>query len=429
MNTEQIYQLFLMYPKVETDSRNISEGCLFFALKGETFNGNRFAADALKKGAAYAIIDEPEFNTSGKTILVKNVLKALQDLANYHRQQLGIPVLAITGSNGKTTTKELIAAILSTKYKISFTQGNLNNHIGVPLTLLQMDRSTELGVVEMGANHPFEIGELCTIAEPDFGIVTNVGKAHLEGFGSFETIKKTKAELYEHVKTKGGTIFYNSDNPVLTELVSDYPNKVSYGVKNAGFTGQPVLSSPFIQAKINFPEGVLHLNTHLTGHYNFENVLAAACIGNYFEIDPSQIQTAVENYRPQNNRSQLIEKNGLKIIMDAYNANPTSMMASIESFVSVFQSPRFLILGDMLELGEQAMKEHSAILSQTKKYHFKAVFLVGPLFKKAGLSYSYNTFSDSEELCRFLTHNPIQKGAVLVKGSRGIHLEKLLDIL
>lgn len=429
MTTEQIYQLFLLHPKVETDSRNISEGCLFFALKGEKFDGNRFAADALRKGAAYAIIDEPEVNTSGKTILVKNVLKTLQHLANYHRKQLGIPVLAITGSNGKTTTKELIAAILSTKYNIAFTQGNLNNHIGVPLTLLQMDRTTELGVVEMGANHPYEIGELCAIAEPDFGIVTNIGKAHLEGFGSFETIKKTKAELYEHLKKKGGTIFYNSDNPVLTELVAGYTNKVSYGVKNSGFRGQPVLSSPFIRAEVNFHKGVFHLNTQLTGHYNFENVMAAACIGNYFEIDPVQIQAAIKNYRPQNNRSQLIEKNGLKIIMDAYNANPTSMKASIESFVSVFQPPRFLILGDMLELGDQAMDEHSTILNQTKKYHFEAVFLVGPLFKEAAQNYSYNTFSDSEELCRFLTRNPIQKGAVLVKGSRGIHLEKVLEVL
>ena len=383
----------------------------------------------MKKGAAYAIIDEKEFNTSEKTILVKNVLKTLQELANYHRKQLGIPVLAITGSNGKTTTKELIAAILSTKYEISFTHGNLNNHIGVPLTLLQMDRTTELGVVEMGANHPYEIGELCTIAEPDFGIVTNIGKAHLEGFGSFETIKKTKAELYEHVIKKGGTIFYNSDNPVLTELIAGYPNKVSYGEKNAGFTGQPVLFTPFIHVIVNFPKEVLYLNTQLTGHYNFENILAAVCIGNYFEIDPLQIQIAIKNYHPQNNRSQLIEKNNIKIIMDAYNANPTSMKVSIESFVAIFQPPRFLILGDMLELGEMAFDEHSDILVQTKKHHFEAVLLVGPLFKEAAQNYPYNTFSDSNELCRFLTHNPIQKGSVLVKGSRGIQLEKVLEVL
>ena len=429
MTIEQIYKFFKAHPKVITDSRKIEKGCLFFALKGDKFNGNQFANDALKKGAAFAFIDEKEYNTSEKTILVENVLQKLQELALFHRNQLGIPILGITGSNGKTTTKELISAVLKEKYRVAFTQGNLNNHIGVPLTLLSMNKNTEIGVVEMGANHPYEIGELCAIADPDFGIITNIGLAHLEGFGSFETIKKTKAELYEHLKRKGGTIFYNNDNPVLQELVGVYSQTVSFGKTDADFTGEPVSSPPYLHAKVNFPKGILYLDSQLTGEYNFENIMAAACIGNYFQVEPLKIRAAIKNYRPQNNRSQLIEKNGLQIIMDAYNANPTSMQASIESFVSAFQQPRFLILGDMLELGEQSLAEHISILEQTKKHPFEAVFLVGPVFKEAARSSSYFTFSDVAALCTHLAQNPIKKGSVLIKGSRGIQLEKVLDYL
>lgn len=429
MTTEQIYKIYLANPKVITDSRKIEVGCLFFALKGDKFNGNQFAEEAVKKGAAYAVIDEEKYCISDRTIVVENVLQTLQDLARYHREKLGIPIIGITGSNGKTTTKELIANVLAKKYNITFTQGNLNNHIGVPLTLLQMNKNTEIGVVEMGANHPFEIGELCSIANPDFGIITNIGRAHLEGFGSFEVIKKTKAELYEHVKKRSGTVFYNSDNPVLKEMVNGYPRKVSFGKTTADLTGQPVESPPFLHVKVNFPKGVLYLNTQLTGGYNFENVMAAACIGFYFQVDPLKIQEAIRNYQPQNNRSQLVEKNGLKIIMDAYNANPTSMQASIESFVTMFPSPRFLVLGDMLELGLQSEEEHVSILEQTKKHPFEAVFLVGPIFTKAAQNFPYFTFPDSGELCSYLTQNPIETGTVLVKGSRGIQLEKVLEIL
>lgn len=429
MTVEQIYKLFKKHPKVVTDSRNILQDCLFFALKGDRFNGNKFAEEALEKGAAFAFVDEKEYQTTAKTIFVDNVLQTLQQLAHFHRIKLGIPVIGITGSNGKTTTKELISAVLSEKYQVTFTQGNLNNHIGVPLTLLSMNQNTEIGVVEMGANHPYEIGALCAIADPDFGIITNIGRAHLEGFGSFETIKKTKAELYEYLKKKGGTIFYNSDNPLLQELVGNYTKTVSYGRKSAEFTGEPVSSPPYLHAKVNFPKRALYLTTQLTGHYNFENLMAAACIGSYFQIDPLKIQAALKNYRPQNNRSQLIEKNDLKIIMDAYNANPTSMQASIESFVSMFHSPYFLILGDMLELGEQALKEHISILLQTKKHPIEAVFLVGPIFKKAAQNFPYFTFSDSDELCRYFVENPLKTGTVLIKGSRGIHLEKVLDYL
>ncbi len=429
MTIDQIYKLFETHPNVITDSRKIEKGCLFFALKGENFNGNKFAHDALNKGAAFAFVDEQEYHNSEKTILVENVLQTLQELALFHRKKLGIPILGITGSNGKTTTKELISAVLSEKYQVAFTQGNLNNHIGVPLTLLTMNKSTEIGVVEMGANHPFEIGELCAIADPDLGIITNIGRAHLEGFGSFETIKKTKAELYEYLKRKGGTIFYNNDNIILQELIGDYSRTVSFGKTSADFTGEPVSSPPYLHAKLNFPKEAIYLNTQLTGHYNFENLMAAACIGNYFQVEPLKIQSAIKNYRPKNNRSQLIEKSGLQIIMDAYNANPTSMQASIESFVSGFQQPRFLIMGDMLELGNQALKEHISILEQTKKHPFEAVFLVGPVFKKAAQSSSYFTFPDVSALCNYFAQNPVKKGSVLIKGSRGIHLEKVLDFL
>lgn len=429
MTIKEIYKLFLLHPNVITDSRKIEKDCLFFALKGENFNGNLFAGEALKKGAAYAIVDENEFHQGEKTILVDDVLATLQHLAKHHRKKLGIPILGITGSNGKTTTKELIAAVLSVKYRVIFTRGNLNNHIGVPLTLLQMDATTEIGVVEMGANHPGEIAELCAIADPDFGIITNVGRAHLEGFGSFEAIKNTKAGLYRHLKRKGGTVFYNSDNPVLSGLAADIKNKISYGEKDADLTGQPVLAPPYIHVKANFPQGVFNLNSQLTGQYNFENILAAVCIGNFLKVDPTDIQDALQKYIPQNNRSQLIEKGTLKIVLDAYNANPVSMKASIESFVSMFPSPRFLILGDMFELGSFSGEEHSAIVHQIKKHPFEEVFLVGPLFAEAAKGFSFKTFGDSGEICRHLTQNPVSEGAFLIKGSRGIQLEKVLEVL
>jgi UDP-N-acetylmuramoyl-tripeptide--D-alanyl-D-alanine ligase len=336
MTTEQIYLLYLQYPKVETDSRKIEKGCLFFALKGEKFNGNQFAAEALEKGAAYAIIDEKDFYIDERTVLVDDVLETLQSVAHMHRQEVGIPVLGITGSNGKTTTKELIASVLSKKYKIAYTKGNLNNHIGVPLTLLQMDWDTDLAIVEMGANHAGEIGELCAIADPDFGIITNIGIAHLEGFGSYETIKKTKSELYWHVNNKKGIVFYNSDNPVLAELAGKVQRRVSYGKDNADYTGKYISSTPFIHAQLCYPENNLDIHTNLIGDYNFENLLAAACIGRSFNVNPQDIQSALASYQPQNNRSQMIEKNGIKIVMDAYNANPTSMKASINSFLLQF---------------------------------------------------------------------------------------------
>jgi len=428
-NTVEIYQIFKENPVISTDTRKIEKNCIFFALKGDNFNGNKFAAAALEKGASFAIIDEVEYQIPGKTVLVDNVLDALKELANLHRRELGIPVLAITGSNGKTTTKELVSAVLGQKFNVSFTEGNLNNHIGVPLTLLKMNSDTEFGIVEMGANHPGEIAELCNIADPDFGIITNIGKAHLEGFGSFEGVKKTKSELYHYIKNKNGILFYNHDNPILTELTLEIQNKISFGIENSDFTGELISSPPFVNLKANFKKGVLYLNTNLTGDYNFENVMAAACIGNYFEVEPLLIQKALKGYYPQNNRSQLITKDGLKIIMDAYNANPTSMQASIKSFMSNVSNTSFLILGDMLELGEYSKHEHAAILELVKNYPTTTVYTVGKNFFEIAGSFNCQPFLNVELLCEYLQKSPVTEGDVFIKGSRGIQLEKVLSCL
>ena len=427
--TKEIYKLFQKFPRISTDSRKIEKNSIFFALKGDNFNGNMYAAAAIQQGAAIAIIDEKEFEISDKTILVKNALITLQELASIHRETLGLPILGITGTNGKTTTKELVAAILAQKFKVKFTQGNLNNHIGVPLTLLKMNSETEFGVVEMGANHPGEIAKLCEITNPDYGIITNIGKAHLEGFGSFEGIIKTKSELFSHLMKKNGTIFYNNENSILVDLVDKFQNKISFGTKNADITGELLQSLPYIHIKTNFKKGVLYLNTKLIGDYNFENIMAAVCIGSHFGVDPLKIQIALKEYVPDNSRSQLIEKGELKIIMDAYNANPTSMQASIKSFLSGGSNNNVLILGDMLELGDYSQQEHINILNLLKSYQTGDIFLVGEIFSKIAGKYNYKHFIKVEQLCEFLNKSHIKKANVLIKGSRGIQLEKVLDYL
>lgn len=426
---EEIYRIFEKKQFISTDSRNVEKDSLFFALKGENFNGNNFAADALEKGAAVAIIDEEEYKISEQTILVPNVLDALKDLATYHRKKLGIPILAITGTNGKTTTKELISTVLSKKFSVSFTQGNLNNHIGVPLTLLKMNKKTEFGVVEMGANHPGEITALCAIADPNYGIITNIGKAHLEGFGSFEGVKKTKSELYRYLNERNGTVFYNKENNILKELVQQVENKVSFGNNNADFTGEQIQSPPFVHGKANFKKGVLYLNSNLIGDFNFENIMAASCIGNYFGVDPLKIQQAIKEYHPKNNRSQLIEKNDRKIIMDAYNANPTSMQASIKSFLSSVSGTKTLILGDMLELGEYAQQEHQNILEILKNNPSIQVFLIGRNFSQVANKFHYQSFDNVKLFCEYLTRVENLNENILIKGSRGIQLEKVLEYL
>ncbi|MCW0481178.1 UDP-N-acetylmuramoyl-tripeptide--D-alanyl-D-alanine ligase [Gaoshiqia sediminis] len=430
MNTEQLYQLFLQHPTVSTDTRNIPEGGIFFALKGQHFDGNTFAAEALTKGAAYAVIDNADFAKNDRIILVNDVLTSLQQLANHHRKQLQIPILAITGSNGKTTTKELIGTVLQKKYQVTFTQGNLNNHIGVPLTLLSLSGDTEIAVIEMGANHPGEIAKLCQIAEPNFGLITNIGKAHLEGFGSFEGVVKTKSELYDFLRNHSGKCFINSDNELLVKQAAGLEH-LSYGTSDeAQLQGQPEETSYYLTVKVLFPKGWLYLKSKLIGSYNFENILAAARIGLHFGVDPLEIQQAIESYQPSNNRSQLIQKGSNRIIMDAYNANPTSMMAALTNFASISHSAKTIILGDMLELGEYAANEHQKIADFIDGHNFDNVFLVGKCFLSVTTGPKIKKFDNAELLSDYLyQQKPIEDNLILIKGSRGIQLEKILEKL
>ncbi len=429
MEISNLYSIFQTHPTVTTDSRNIPANSLFFALKGENFNGNAFAAEALAKGAAFAIIDEPAFSSDDRMILVDNVLLCLQQLANYHRNNLGLPILAITGTNGKTTTKELITAVLSRKFRVDSTKGNLNNHIGVPLTLLSMTKDTEFGVVEMGANHPGEIKALCEIANPDFGIITNIGKAHLEGFGSFEGVIRTKSEMYDFIRNKGGKCFLNADNPILVKQAEGI-EQISYGTSTSYFMpGEIASTGNYLVSKALFPKGWLYLKSKLVGNYNFENLLAAACIGKYFEVDPLLIQDAIAEYTPSNNRSQLIQKEKNTIIMDAYNANPTSMMAALSNFASINHDGKCIILGDMLELGDSSAEEHQKIADFIEGQNFSEVFLVGPQFKNTVSINEKKKFDQVELLSNYLKTQPIENKLILIKGSRGIHLEKILELL
>ena len=428
MDNEGLYNLFLSNPSVCTDTRKITRGSIFFALKGPRFDGNNFAAQALKSGATYAVVDNPEVVSSGRFILVNNVLDALQKLAARHRKKSGLPVIAVTGTNGKTTTKELVASVLEKKYKTRSTQGNLNNHIGVPLTLLRISKEDEIGIVEMGANHPGEIASLCKIADPDYGLITNIGKAHLEGFGSFEGIKKTKAELYGHLAKKNGKIFIHNDDEVLRALVPGALEKISYGTTSDSFMrGEIASQSPFLNLRAWFPKDLLYLRSKLIGSYNFENILAAACVGKYFNVDPLLIQEAIYNYVPGNNRSQMIIRGTNKIIMDAYNANPTSMDASIRNFIGMPGKNKCLILGDMLELGKESADEHQKIVTLFESYPFHQIFLVGRYFSGTSFSGLVKPFKTVGELAGYLRQNRIKNSLILIKGSRGLSLEKVLE--
>ncbi|BBE19203.1 UDP-N-acetylmuramoylalanyl-D-glutamyl-2,6-diaminopimelate--D-alanyl-D-alanine ligase [Aquipluma nitroreducens] len=429
MEIANLYAIFRNHPTVTTDSRNIPANSIFFALKGDNFNGNAFANEAILKGAAYAVIDEPESATNDKMILVEDVLLSLQQLAQYHRNQLGLPILAITGTNGKTTTKELIAAVLSKKFRVNSTKGNLNNHIGVPLTLLSMSTETEFGVVEMGANHPGEIKILCEIANPDFGLITNIGKAHLEGFGSFEGVIKTKSEMYDFIRNNGGKCFVNADNSLLTKQ-ANHIEQISYGKSTDYFmAGELASTDNYLVVKALFQKGWLYLKSKLIGDYNFENLLAAACVGKYFEVDPLLIQEAIAEYSPSNNRSQLIQKAKNTIIMDAYNANPTSMMAALTNFAGIRHENKCIILGDMLELGTVSAEEHQKITDFIEEQKFSEVYLIGPQFKNTIDRTQKKKFYQVELLSNYLKTQPIENKLILIKGSRGIHLEKILELL
>ncbi|MHB1148111.1 MAG: UDP-N-acetylmuramoyl-tripeptide--D-alanyl-D-alanine ligase [Lutibacter sp.] len=419
MNITELYQLYTQTYLVDTDTRKIRKGSMFFCLKGDNFNGNVFAAEAIKSGASYAVIDEEKYNTLPNTILVQNVLETLQKLANFHRKQLALPIISLTGSNGKTTTKELINAVLSKKYETAATAGNLNNHIGVPLSLLSMTPRTEIGIVEMGANHLKEIEFLCNIAEPNYGLITNFGKAHLEGFGDFEGVIKAKSELYDFIRLNKGTVFINTDDALQVKQSSGI-NAIEFNSSNIEF----VEANPFV--KVQFKNTIIESN--LIGKYNYNNIAVAVAVGNYFDISENNIKNAIENYIPVNNRSQIIQKGTNKIILDAYNANPSSMQAALENFAQLKDTHKIVFLGDMFELGKDSKTEHEKIANLATSCNFSKVFLIGKAFsttsvKNAYVSESFESFKNSTN------YSNINNATILIKGSRGMALERVLDLL
>ncbi|MFB9273214.1 MULTISPECIES: UDP-N-acetylmuramoyl-tripeptide--D-alanyl-D-alanine ligase [Flavobacteriaceae] len=418
MKIEQLYQIFIQKYLVDTDTRRIRKGSLFFALKGDNFNGNKFVEEALNNGASYAVIDDVAYNQP-KTILVNNVLETLQKLAQYHRNQLNIPIIALTGSNGKTTTKELINCILSKKYRTTATIGNLNNHIGVPLTLLAIQPTTEIGIIEMGANHIKEIDFLCNIARPNFGLITNFGKAHLEGFGSVEGVIKGKSELYDFLRAAKEVAFINTDDPIQL--------KQSQGIETITFNNNKIkylASNPFV--KIKFKDVIIQ--SKLIGKYNYNNIAAAIAIGNYFKVSINDIKDAIENYEPDNNRSQIINKGSLKLILDAYNANPSSMKAALENFSELKDKHKIVILGDMFELGKDSIKEHQKVADFASSLNFNKLILIGKAFstiivKNASTYTCFEDFKTSNENLN------LKNATLLIKGSRGMALERILNLL
>lgn len=423
---EKIYQHFSQTCLISTDSRKIEKGCVFVALKGEKFDGNDFAYQvACDNIAACVIADRKDLPQHERLFIVNDSLEALQQLATLHREKHNIPLIGITGTNGKTTTKELVAAVLSQKYNTVFTQGNFNNHLGVPLTLLQINDNTELAVVEMGANHPYEIDFLCKIAKPDYGIITNIGKAHLQGFGSFDGVIKTKKEIYDYLKEHKGKIFLNIDNELLRNLAAD-ADSYTYGKNpNADIKAEIVSANPYLTIKWDDST----IKTRLVGDYNFENVLAAISVGSFFNIDKQIIINAIENYTPKNNRSQFIKTDKNEIVMDAYNANPVSMKHAINNFRNISTDNSLLILGDMGELGEDSEKEHQEIIHLINDLNFKDVILIGETFSKICKELNFNTFNNVESLIDHLRYNNLSGRKILVKGSHFIHLERLIDYL
>ena len=427
---ERLYNLFTQYPTVCTDSRHVLPDSIFFALRGGNFNANAFARSALEQGCRYAVVDEAQYATDDRFILVDDVLRTLQQLAAHHRRTLGTTIIGITGTNGKTTTKELVAAVLREKYRILYTQGNLNNHIGVPLTLLRLRPEHQLAIVEMGANHPGEIAELCEIARPDYGLITNVGKGHLEGFGSFEGVMRTKGELYDWLRTlPAPVIFLHADNPYLTKMAAGLPH-VTYGEGDTNYiSGQLTSCSPFLAfAWKKQGETETHqVQTQLIGSYNLPNALAAVTIGTYFDVDDALIDQALTEYAPQNNRSQLKQTADNTLIIDAYNANPTSMMASLTNFRQMEVVHKVAILGDMRELGQDSAEEHQKIVDYLEECDFERIILVGSQF--AATRHSYETYADAPALIEALKQEKPTGKNILIKGSNGIRLSTVVDYL
>ncbi|WP_194526082.1 UDP-N-acetylmuramoyl-tripeptide--D-alanyl-D-alanine ligase [Zobellia roscoffensis] len=425
MKTAQLHSIFLEFSEICTDTRKIKENSLFFALKGDNFNGNKYASEALKNGAAYAIIDEKEYATSDKHILVDDVLMALQKLASFHRNYSNAKVIGLTGSNGKTTTKELINTVLSKKYRTIATKGNLNNHIGVPLTLLSIKKDTEIAIVEMGANHQKEIEFLCSLAQPDFGYITNFGKAHIEGFGSEEGVIKGKSELYDFLIHNNKHVFMNADDSIQFQKLGSYIKKYGFSTNQKEFYKIEFLgANPFVKASV---EGYV-IESQLIGSYNFTNCAAAILMGKYFNVPLDKIKTAIESYSPKNNRSQIINHNGHQIILDAYNANPTSMTAALNNFSQMKGKHKIAFLGDMFELGSIASTEHLNIANLASELNFDETVLVGENFNRTETNLKkYSSFNNLKEN---LKDNPLPpKSLILIKGSRGMALERILDYI
>lgn len=425
MTTEELYNIFIKHPSVQTDTRKLKPGDVFFALKGDHFNGNAFAKQAINEGAIYAVIDEKEFEIPGKTILVDDVLEALQQLAGYHRKQFAIPFLAITGSNGKTTTKELIHSVLSSSFKTYTTEGNLNNQIGIPLTILKIKSDAEIVVIEMGANHLKEIESYCKIALPTHGIITNCGKAHLEGFGGVAGVRKGKGELFDYLRSQNGTAFVMWDYDYLQDMSKGISKIIKYGSAEADVEGQVVKSEPFLDVTINKGVKISSIKTQLVGEYNLPNVLAAVAVGKYFNVPDDKIKAAIENYSPSNSRSQLLEKGTNKIILDAYNANPSSMKLAIENFAGLTADNKVLMLGAMAELGDESLEEHKAIVDIIQQGKWKAVVLVGGDFLK--IQHPYTSFTNTAEAKEWLQQQHFENTYLLIKGSRSMQMEKVLE--
>ncbi len=427
MTIDQLYKIYRQYPSVQTDTRKLKTGDLFFALKGPNFNGNQFASAALEAGSAYAVVDDPSLaGTDSRIIVVDDVLTTLQQLAKHHRQQFNIPFIAITGSNGKTTTKELVHAVLTTGYKTYTTQGNLNNHIGIPLTILSVKDDAEMAVIEMGANHLREIASYCEYTLPTHGIITNCGKAHLEGFGSIEGVRKGKGELYDYLRDNGGTAFVMWDYDYLHTMSKGIATVVKYGTINtAEIQGAIQQSEPFLTVSISKGAHIPIVKTQLVGAYNLPNVLVAITAGKYFNIPDEKIRTAIEHYTPSNSRSQLIEKDGNKFILDAYNANPTSMRAAIENFANIQANDKVLMLGGMAELGAESLQEHEGIINLIKQHAWKAVVLVGGDFLK--LDHPFIKMNNSTEAAVWFKEKQFTDTYFLIKGSRSMQMEKVLS--
>lgn len=427
MHISKLHQLFVNSKGICTDTRKIEKGTIFFALKGDNFNGNKYAQQALSDGCVYAVVDEKEFAINDKCVVVESVLKTLQDLANFHRKQFNIPVIGITGSNGKTTTKELIGEVLSQKYNVLMTQGNLNNHLGVPFTLLNLNSTHQIAIIEMGANKPYDIKELVEIAEPTHGIITNIGTAHIEGFGSYEGVLKTKLELYDFIGRTKGHVFVNKDDKV---LMSHLPNVTysTYSTKiDADVIGELVELTPFVNFKWatnNYQSNII--STNLVGGYNFTNFLASICVGDYFDVPNDKINFALSNYQPSNNRSQVTKTKRNTLIVDCYNANPTSMQSALESFLMIKHSNKLAVLGDMLELGNVSEKEHQNIVNWLNENNIETV-LVGKEFSK--IKSKFKTFESVQQLKDELNLDELSNQLILLKGSRGIVLEKLIEEL